>query len=103
MRLSRLEHVQLELSEALVRWLDASPGNLSFDGTVNVPHWPSGDPQWIIDKPLRLRSGGWRGVVTMNADAENPGQDPGRPDESAVRAAFEGALRPLEEALRSER
>ena len=89
--------IELQVSEChdadLLRW--------PLEFAVEVPRWApgrwgDGHPMWVIDQALRFRTRVWTSVVTMNANPNEPWVDPGRPDEEAVKVAFEKALKPIE-------
>lgn len=73
----------------------------------DLMRWPMGftvdRPGWVIDEPQRFRSLEWVGVVTMNANPDDPGQDPGRPDEEEVKEVFHAAIQPLEDNMKGQR
>ena len=92
--------VRVELQVAAHHDADLSRSPMKFE--VEIPTWGDSHPMWRIDSPLRFRTRVWTGVITMNADPNRPGIEPGRPDAAHVKAVFEESLQPIEANMNGE-
>lgn len=92
--------IELEVPEHHDADLQRWPLEFAIDiPTWAAGRWGDGHPTWVIDAPFRFRTRVWTAVITMNANPNQPGLEPGRPEPGAVRAAFEDALQPIEASM----